>query len=369
MRLERQKDSEKLEQLRPIFPDYISDYIQLSLDTLTPTTVLSYLLDIEDFLEWMWLSFHSEKAGIKEISLADLERLIEMDISHYRAYLKNRQESHNKGKRYYKKANKDATISRKISALRNLFEFLTTKTNRDTGTYYLSKNILENTKVTVGKTTAKARASKLQDNILRTNELEEFQDYIMVGYGEEDLSTMERAYWKINRSRDAAIISLLIGSGVRVGELTGTRLKDLNLDDRKLLVDRKRNKEDLVFFPPQTQEYLREYLEVRKTQYKAEQTDTAPLFVSKYRGKANPISKNAVQKMVMKYAKAYGKNLTAHGLRHSFGTFLFQETKDIRGVQEALGHSSMETTQIYTHMFEDDSRRLIDEAFRTKKEG
>lgn len=368
MRLERQKDSEKLEQLRPIFPDYVSDYVQLSLDTLTPTTVLSYLLDIADFFEWMWHSFVPHKKSIKEISLEDLERLIEMDISHYRAHLKNRKKSHQKGGRFYKTSNKDVTISRKISALRNLFEFLTTKINRDTNQPYLSKNILENTRVTIGKTTAKARASKLQDSILRTNELDEFQDFIFTGYGQEDLTTMERAYWRINRLRDTAIISLLICTGLRVGELTGLRLKDLDLEDRKLLVERKRSKEDLVFFPKQTQDYLSQYLEARRTFYDADEKPNSALFVTKYRGNANAISKNTVQKMVMKYAKMYGRHLTAHGLRHSFGTFLFKVTKDIRGVQEALGHSSMETTQIYTHMFEEDSRRLIDEAFE-KKEG
>ncbi|UOE58017.1 tyrosine recombinase XerS [Cytobacillus oceanisediminis] len=372
MRIQREKDYEKLEQLRPLLPYYVSEYIQISLDSLTPTTVLSYALDIQDFLEWMWHSIVPGKNSIMEITLEDIERLIEMDISHYRSYLKNRQDSHNKGNRYYKTKNKDSTISRKISALRNLFEFLHTHTNRETGSIYLSKNIMENTKVSMKKTSAKAKAEKLKSNILRNQELTDFQDFIMVGYGEgalssngevKELSKMQRAYWNINRSRDAAIVSLLLGSGLRVGELISLRLKDINVEERKLLVDRKRGKEDIVFFPKQTQEYLRDYLEIRQNVFKAASGPNEPLFLTKYAGKVNPISKNTIQKMVMKYAKAYGKDMTPHSLRHSFGTYLFKKTKNIRGVQKALGHESMETTQIYTHMFEDDDRDLIDQAF------
>lgn len=363
MRIEREKDSEKLEKLRRELPSYVSEYIEVSLDNLTPTTVLSYTLDIEDFLEWVWQNLASDRASTKDITLDDLDKLIEIDISMYRSYLKNRKDSHNVGHRYYKTKNKDVTISRKISALKNLFEYLTKNTNRETRKPYLSRNILEDTRVSIKKATSSAKAQKLKDHILRNEELEDFQDFIMVGYGEKEITNMERAYWRINKIRDAAIISLLLGSGLRVGELTSIRLKDLNVEERKVMVDRKRNKEDVVFFPKQTQEYLREYLLNRRLQYKADESPTAALFVTKYRGKCNPISKNTVQKMVMKYAKYYGKELSAHMLRHSFGTFLYNKTGNIRGVQKALGHSSMETSQIYTHMFEDDEIRLIDEAF------
>lgn len=364
MRLERQKDSEKLEKLRPIFPYYISEYIQVSLDQLTPTTVLSYVIDIQDFFEWFWHNVVPEKQGIKEISLEDLERLIEIDISHYRSHLKYREDSHNKGERYYKTKNKDTTISRKISALRSLFDYLTKNTNRETGKPYLNKNVFENTKVLASKVSVRARAQKLKNNIIRLEELDEFQEFILVEYGNQEISTMEKAYWKINRYRDAAIISLLLTSGIRVGELSSLRLKDIMLDSRKLIVERKRSKEDVVFFSKQTLEYIVQYLEVRERDYKADDKPNSPLFVSRYAGKINPISKNAVQKMITKYAKIYGKpDLTAHILRHSFGTNVFKKTKNIRGVQEALGHSSMNTTQIYTHMFEDDERELIDEVF------
>ncbi|MES9681756.1 tyrosine recombinase XerS [Gottfriedia acidiceleris] len=364
MRLERQRDSERLEKLRPNLPYYISEYIQVSLDQLTPTTVLSYVIDIQDFLEWFWHNLAPEKSGTKEISLEDLERLIEIDISHYRSHLKYREDSHNNGNRFYKTSNKDTTISRKISALRSLFDYLTKNTNRETNRPYLSKNVFENTRVTISKVSVRARAQKLKNNIIRLDELAPFQDFILNQYGDKAISKMEKAYWRINRYRDAAIISLLLTSGIRVGELTSLRMKDIILDDRKLVVERKRSKEDVVFFSKQTLEYIVQYLKFREIEYKADDKPNSPLFVTKYAGKVNAISKNAVQKMIMKYAKIYGKpDLTAHILRHSFGTNVFKKTKNIRGVQEALGHSNMNTTQIYTHMFEDDERELIDDVF------
>src|SRR5699024_2160046 len=122
MRLQRESDSKKLDEMRTKLPFYISEYIQMRLDYLTPTTVLSYVLDIEDFLEWVWHTMATERNDIKDIQLIDLENLIEIDISHYRSYLKYREDSHAIGNRYYKTKNQDSTISRKISALRNLFD-------------------------------------------------------------------------------------------------------------------------------------------------------------------------------------------------------------------------------------------------------
>lgn len=365
MRIERQRQNDQIETMKPSLPPYVQEYVQASLDYLAPATVLSYMYDIQDFFEWMQESGLTSGQSLKEITLAELDRLIEMDVSHYRSHLKYRESSHNRGKRYYKTKNKNAAITRKVSALRSLFSFLNKNTNRDTGERYLTKNIFEDTKVRAPQTSVRARAQRLQENIIHLEEIDEFQSFIMEGYGEEELTTMQRSYWLLNRERDAAIISVLLSSGMRVGELSGLRMKDLLMDSRKLLIERKREKEDLVFFSKQCQSYLREYLKIRGERYKASEEPNDPLFVSKYRGAANAMSKNTVQKMVMKYAKAFGKeNLTAHILRHSFGTNVFKVTKNIRGVQEALGHTSMNTTKIYTHMFEDDERAMIDEVFK-----
>src|SRR5699024_3788424 len=118
--------------------------------------------------------------------------------------------------------------------------------------------------------------------------------------------------WEINKVREAAIVSLLVGSGLRVGELVSLRIRDMNLDDRRLIVDRKRGKQDIAFFSKDARDFMNEYLIIRKNVYGADHKPNSPIFVTKYRGKINPISKNTVQNMVMKYGNAFGKtDLTA----------------------------------------------------------
>lgn len=358
MRIQREKDFEKLEEMRTLFPYYVSEYIQTSLDRLSPTSVLSYALDIKDFLEWVWHSIYPQLTDIKEVSLENLERLIEIDISHYRSYLKNRQELGPK------KQNEDVTINRKISALRSLFKYLNENTNRETNRTYLSRNIFENTKHKTTRVTLDAKSKKLETSILQDDEIKEFQEFVNHEYGNLKMTKRTRDMWLFNKERDVAIISLMLGSGMRVGELVSLRLKDLDMNERSVVVDRKRGLTDSIFFPESTRAFLHEYLMIRDIRYRADNHPNSPLFVSRYAGNVNAFSKNAVQKMVMKYGNAFGRDkLTAHCLRHTFGTHVYQKTKDIRTVQEAMGHASVDTTQIYTHVFKNDKRKAIDAAF------
>lgn len=369
MRIERQKDSDKAEIMRDLFPPYIGDYITITLDHLSPGTVVSYLMDIKDFFEWTLTSIFPKKESIKDITLQDLEQLDDLDISHYRGYLKNRPTPRNLETRYYKSANCERTINRKMCALRSLFAFLHRRKDRQ-GNPYLSKDIMEHVEVRKVDVSARARAEKLKSAIIKEEEIDELINFILEGYGDK-CTPQQLKFWQHNRDRDAAIFILMLTSGMRVGELTSLRLGDINLEERTAIVDRKRNHQDVIPFSFQTAKYIETYLEVRTSYYKAEQLSSSPLFVTKYHKKdgktkgPNAMSKNAVQKMIMKYAQVYGKpNLTAHILRHSFGTNVFNKTKNLRGVQELLGHSSNTTTEVYTHIFDDDKTDIIDEVFK-----
>lgn len=155
--------------------------------------------------------------------------------------------------------------------------------------------------------------------------------------------------------RDRAILDLLFSTGLRVSELCNLKITDINLERSEFSIKGKGGKIRVVFLDHEAKESVRKYLDFRtdKNEY---------LFVSyghtntenehKITGNDAPITPRSVQRMVTKYAHSAGitKQITPHVLRHSFATDLLMGGADIRAVQTLLGHSSITTTQIYTHV-------------------
>ncbi len=141
--------------------------------------------------------------------------------------------------------------------------------------------------------------------------------------------------------RDRAILELLYGTGIRVGELVRAKLNDLDLDTQCLRVLGKGNKERIVPLGGKLCEALQAYLAERKEV-------AGPLFGTGTRG----LNVRTVQRLVQKYSLAAGipKRVTPHSLRHSYATHLLEGGGDLRGIQELLGHASLATTQRYTHV-------------------
>lgn len=146
--------------------------------------------------------------------------------------------------------------------------------------------------------------------------------------------------------RDLAILQTLYGTGLRVTELISLKTTDIRLEEKQFAVIGKGSKLRSVFMTQQAKQAIREYL--------AQRTDTSAfLFISlsgNSYGKA--LSRNAIEGIVKYYADLIqlGKKVTPHTLRHSFATSLLRKGADIRSVQTLLGHASITTTQIYTHV-------------------
>ncbi len=193
-----------------------------------------------------------------------------------------------------------------------------------------------------------------------------------------DLGQMLEAPMKINNMttsmgtliahRDTAILELFFSTGLRVSELTNLHKEHINLKKSEFTVTGKGRKTRVVFLSEQAKYWIKEYLKLRK--------DVNPyLFIShdKRTGKEkkaeyHSITPRSIQRLVQKYAKAAGitKQVTPHTLRHSFATDLLQNGADIRSVQAMLGHSSITTTQIYTHITDKELGR-IHKKFHNKK--
>lgn len=370
MRVQREKDGIKLEELKMGLPFYVVKYLEHIGLNMTNTSALSYTYKIIDFLEWLIEYGHSTAETYKDVSLEDLEALYTEDFDAYRTYLNNRPNSKYHGNKFYKTKNSNVTISNKMSALKSLFKFLSKTKIRGEQRTYLSHNVLIDYEVRV-KTDEEGVASRIKMNILQERDIFGFPEYVLHEYGNLALHPIALNMWFKNRERDAAIIALLLHSGLRVSELVSIRVKDIMLQDNCVLVERKGaddNDMKPVYFSEYATEILADYMEIRQNKYTAEEYENSPLFVTTSRGDyAKIISKNTVQKMVMKYAKAYGKpNLTVHDLRHSFATYLLKQTGNIRIVQETLGHSNIKTTQKYTHILNDEKRENIRLAFKKR---
>lgn len=153
---------------------------------------------------------------------------------------------------------------------------------------------------------------------------------------EEAKSLMDTAGESRNEKRDHAILELLYGTGIRVGELTGLSLKDLDLQEGWVKVRGKGNKERLVPVGGKAVRAILDFLKGRGSEA----------------GKLFELTERTVQRIVRRRSLKVGivKRTTPHTLRHSFATHLLEEGADLRGIQELLGHSSLSTTQKYTQV-------------------
>lgn len=172
--------------------------------------------------------------------------------------------------------------------------------------------------------------------------------------GEEDLDKLLNAPETADKAglRDKAILETLFSTGLRVSELASLDRDHVNLERREFGVIGKGGRQRVVFLSDEAAYWLNKYLENRKDTFK-------PLFV-RFQGRIDPSSDGAamrlttrsIERIVEKYTKKVGLPIkaTPHSLRHSFATDLLINGADLRSVQEMLGHSSISTTQIYTHV-------------------
>lgn len=287
-----------------------------------------YLSDLKyDFLESMELERGSSKYTIRNYELY-IDRLLEFapddakpqDITSefvrkYRLWL-NRYENYNGD------ALSILTQNYHLIALRNFLGYLQ---DRDIDS-------LEPSKIKLPK------ISRKQVTFLEPNEIRRMLDEI-------DLSTELGL-------RDNALIHLLFSSGLRVSELTSLNRDRINLDRREFVVRGKGAKDRPVFISQSATDALKDYLDIR--------TDVLPpLFISYSKncqptndGNFRRLTNRSVERIVSHYAKLAGitKKVSPHTMRHSFATNLLMNGADIRSVQDMLGHSSIATTQIYTHV-------------------
>ena len=313
-------------------PEFLNSFLDYSITILNKSlnSVKEYNYDLNMFLKYMKIHFNltNEKdfknITIKDFSLDTLKKITLDDIHAFLSYLALNQKS------------KPATRARKISTIRIFFLYLSQKAN------LIQNNPAQN-----------LETPKLDKRLPKYLSLEDSQKLLNVTEDDKDE----------NKERDFAIITLFLNCGLRLSELVGINIQDIDFNEYKLNVIGKGNKERTIYLNKACVDAIKSYITVRPTEglKNDSKASNKALFLSKRRER---ISNRMVQYIVEKELREAGldtSKYSTHKLRHTAATLMYQYGQvDIRALQELLGHKSISTTEIYTHVSNDQVRDAIE---------
>ena len=313
-------------------PRFLRQYFRGIEPTTSPRTRLGYAYDLRTFFEYLHnVNPIVSKTDIKDLSIDILDRIEREDIEEYLEYLS-----------LYEKEDKEITNKeqgkkRKMSALRSMYTY-----------FYKSELIKNNTPELVNM-------PKLHENEiirLEPNEVAMLLDQVEAG---EKLSKTQLRYHEKTKLRDVALLTLLLGTGIRVSECVGIDIDDIDFDTNGIRIHRKGGYNTVVYFPEEVRNALLDYLESRKMMIPVEGNENA-FFLSLQNKR---ITVRAVENLVKKYARNVTtlKKITPHKLRSTFGTNLYKESGDIYLVADVLGHKDVNTTRKHYAAQDDENRR------------
>ena len=334
-----EKTLRAIDDILDTLPEFARQFnVGISMRTM-PLTRLGYLRDIRVFCDYLTRKRFKDKQ-IVELTLADLEKLSPTDIEAFIDYLSAYSIG---GKKY---SCKEHAKERKVSSLRALFKYFYKKEK-------LTVDIM--TKVDTPKIHSKPIVR------LDVNEVVDLLDEAETGEG---LSGRQRSFHKATAIRDEAMLSLFLGTGIRISECVGLNRNDINFEDNSFVVTRKGGSTTILYFSEEVADALRKYLDwldneiLEQTAFGQRVYDRDALFISSKGGRITP---RAVEMMVKKYAKVITpfKKITPHKLRSTYGTNLYHETHDIFVVADVLGHKDVNTTRKHYAAMSDDIRRDV----------
>ncbi|MDR7236724.1 tyrosine recombinase XerS [Neobacillus drentensis] len=355
----KQQQFQKLQTILNELPWYVDEYINHKLRKLSTASLFNYCHDYKIFFTWM-INEQLASCSIKDIPIERLEQMTVLEIESFLNYL------------HYQLNNKELTVNRKLSALKSLFNYLQNIAETPDLKPYLNRNVMAKIEFNEVKDSMETKATKMEGKILLGDEYEKFRLFVANDYGDLNKENKKLLnFHQLNKERDTAIVSLILGSGLRLSELIGIELDDIDFKKYCVRVIRKGNKEQFVYFSQVAMADLQEYLAVRTAKYNVDKNEKA-LFVSGPTGpkvKSRRLKARAVENLIEKYATAFGKpSLSVHKLRHSFATRYHAEINDVPKLRRQLGHSSIQTTMIYTHIKNDDLKIAVDKMDMPKEQ-
>lgn len=341
-----QKDIENIQKLRGLMkelPPFCSDFFRGIEPRTSTRTRIAYAYDLTVFFAFLAKEnpFFS-KLNRETIKLEYLEKLTVSDLEEYMEYLKYRFNEHNQGI-----VNKERGIMRKISSLKSFYSY-----------FYRTEAIKYNPAALV-------RMPKLHEKEIIRLDIDEVASLLDEVENGEKLTEKQKAYHEKTKVRDLAILTLMLGTGIRVSECVGLDVNDVDFKNGGIHIYRKGGKEVTVYFGMEVEDALIDYLKERSETVAAAGHENA-LFLSMQRKR---ISVRSVENLVKKYAQIVTplKKITPHKLRSTYGTSLYRETGDIYLVADVLGHSDVNTTKKHYAALEDERRRSARDKVRLRE--
>ena len=348
-----QSDRNNILRLREILatlPPFAKEYFRAVEPTTSTRTRISYAYDVRVFLQFLKESNPLYRSrDLTEFKLSDLENVTAQDLVEYMEYLKLYSARENASGREEIQTNGERGLKRKMSSLRSFYAF-----------YYRHEMISANPTVLIDMPKIHEKTIVRLD----AGEVAALLDYIE-NCG-ESLTGQAAAYYQKTKERDLALITLLLGTGIRVSECVGLDIEDVDFRENRLKIVRKGGNEAYVYFGQEVETALRRYLDVRAGIEPAAGHEHA-LFYSVQRKRMNVRS---VENLVEKYASSVTttKKITPHKLRSTYGTALYRETGDIYLVADVLGHKNVDTTRRHYAAMDDDRRRSAASAVHLRRD-
>ena len=336
------KNTARLRNVLKDFPDFALDFFTGIENNTSALTRLNYAYDLRTFFNWAINETNLFRGKeVFDLEVSDLEKFHTTHFERYMSYLTSYIDKNGETV-----TNGERGKARKLAAIRSFFK------------YYFRREMI---KVDLA---SKIDMPKLHEKPiikLEEDEMYKFLDTVENGYG---LSGHEKGFHKHTKIRDIAIMTLLLGTGLRVSECVGLNIDDLDFKINALKATRKGGNQVILYFNDEVKLALYNWLEERACNPLL--VDEPALFTSLQNKR---ISTRAVEKLVKKYAGIVTplKHITPHKLRSTYGTRLYHETQDIYVVADVLGHKDVNTTKRHYAAISDEIRRQASKAVTLRK--
>ncbi len=337
------ENTKRLRGLLAELPRFCGNFFRGVEPTTSAKTRIAYAYDLKVFFEYISNTNPSYKnLPIRDMDIEILEYIDSLDIEEFLEYLS-----------YYKSEEKEYINSatgkkRKLTTIRSFYSY-----------YYKKELIKSNPAILVDL----PKINTKEIIRLDADEVAKLLDEVESG---ENLTEKQRSYHNKTRTRDLAIITLLLGTGIRVSECVGLDIDDVDFNNDGIKIVRKGGNEAIIYFGDEVRNSLEDYLIEREDIITKEGHEDA-LFLSLQKRR---ISVRALEKLVKKYSLLITslKNITPHKLRSTYGTSLYRATGDIYLVADVLGHTDVNTTKKHYAAIEDARRRSAANKVKLREE-